>query len=195
MARGRGGFWEDRRYEWVCGDLRGAGRAVVRPALACPTQRSVSAAPEKFDKSPISQDLQLLANLLTHMLVHWVKLTEVRLELINVVESKFVFANPLYTPEDVEQPPARRVAFLPKKQSSLPAIQNLLPVQNRSIANDEDFSGVRNLRKQDVAPNPPGASGFVGKRFALLDDVFYEELLWDDEQVAHTYGQIVVEEH
>ncbi len=70
-----------------------------------------------------------------------------------------------------------------------------LAVLDHSISDDEYLFGVGDARQQDIATDPSCSPGGRGQWWTLFDDVLNEEVLWDNEQIAHTRADAIVHQH
>ena len=136
----------------------------------------------EFQKSLVTQVLELLANLWPHILVTRVKFAEVPLESVNFIEREFAPAQRLHAFHDVEQPAACFKRFVSQEQRFLPFLKDSLLGTNDAVLNNVNLAGLRDIADQDIRPDPAGAACGCRERFAFFDNVANEKVLWNDEK-------------
>jgi hypothetical protein len=190
----------ERRWlsEIVYGKRRQSSDSAVGASVAARLarrQQPVSATTQKLKEASIAEHLQLLANLLSNMLVHRVEAAQMRLERIHFLQSELLPSDPFHAAEHIQQPSSRRVALKAKEDCALPLIEHSLTVQNNSALNNEDFAGVGDLGEEYVAADPARTACSFCKRPSFLNNLLEEEVLRDDKKVVDPGRDVVIEQH
>src|SRR5260370_25763344 len=129
------------------------------------------------------------------MPIVWIELAQCALESIDIVQLKFLFADRIHAIHDFYEPAPCLKALVSKKERSLPLREHTLFGLRLPIADEEDFSRLRNLVQKDVAADPAGAPCRHCKRLSLLDDLAHKKLLRNDEEVGDAKAlQIIVQQ-
>jgi hypothetical protein len=145
--------------------------------------QSIISAGNELDKSAIAQILELLTYLRPDILVAGIEFAKMPLECIDVVEREITFIQRFHAFHDVEQPAARLKGFAPEKECLLPFLKDGFLRTNDAVLDDMYLADLRHFAEQDVRANPTRTPCRHGQRFAFLNNVADEEVLWDNEQV------------
>src|SRR4051812_26392744 len=145
--------------------------------------QTITSARDEIQKPAVAEKLKLLAYLRPDVLVAGIKLAEMPLERVDLIERELALSEGLHAFHDVEQPAARFQRFIPEEKRFLPFRENQLLCANDAVLHDMNLAGLRHLAEQDFRTNPAGAARGRRQRLPLLDDTADEEVLRHDEQV------------
>ena len=126
-----------------------------------------------------------MANLRLHVLIVRIEPTQSTLESVNVVNHKLWFSNRFNAFHHLYEPASRFGSFISQKQRSGPFGENQIFGFNLSITNKMYFPGLWNFVQQDVGAYPTCSPSRQRQWLSLLDDVAYEKMLWNDEEVEY----------